>query len=150
MPDLDLRTAELVYVKLLKAHERLEGQHADLFKQFGLSLPQYNVLRILRGAQGEDLPCHEVGRRMLKRVPDVTRLLDRLEQRALIERWRCEEDRRVVRTRITRTGLALLEGVDTPLRDLVAMQFARFDDRKLAQLGRLLDALLPENEENET
>jgi len=143
MTDLDLRQAELVYVKLLRVHEHLEGQQGDLFKQHGLSHPQYNVLRILRGARGEGLSCQEVGARMLKRVPDVTRLLDRLEQRGLIERWRCAEDRRVVRTRITAAGLDLLAAIDGPLRDLVADQFRNYDPRMLGQLDRLLGALLP-------
>jgi DNA-binding MarR family transcriptional regulator len=142
MSDLDLRHAELVYVKLLEVHERLEGENVALFKEFGLSLPQYNVLRILRGAQGEDLSCHEVSARMLKRVPDVTRLLDRLEQRDLIARWRCDQDRRVVRTRITDAGLALLAEMDAPIKALLARQFRQFDDRKLAQLDRLLGRLL--------
>ncbi len=142
MPDLDLRQAELITVKLLKVCEHIEGERAALFKASGLSLPQYNVLRILRGAQGEDLPCHEVGARMLKRVPDVTRLLDRLEQRGLIERWRCAEDRRVVHTRITDAGLTLLAGIDQPLGELIAREFAHFTDRKLAQLDRLLGDLL--------
>jgi DNA-binding MarR family transcriptional regulator len=128
----------------MKIHERIEGNHATLFKSFGLSGPQYNVLRILRGARGEDLSCHEVGNRLLKRVPDVTRLLDRLEARGLIERWRCTDDRRVVRTRITDAGLELLGQIDRPLAELIGTQFAAFDDRKLARLDRLLDGLLPE------
>ncbi len=142
MTDLDLRQAELISVKLLKVCEHIESERAALFKASGLSLPQYNVLRILRGAQGEELPCHEVGARMLKRVPDVTRLLDRLEQRGLIERWRCAEDRRVVRTRITDAGLDLLAGIDQPLGELIAREFSHFTDRKLAQLDRLLGDLL--------
>jgi len=140
----DLRHAELVAVKLMKVHERLEGEHAVLFKACGLSSPQYNVLRILRGARGEDLSCHEVGNRLLKRVPDVTRLLDRLETRGLIERWRCRDDRRVVRTRITEAGLDLLEEIDEPLRQLVASQFSSFTDRKLERFDQMLDALLGE------
>ncbi len=144
MPDLDIRQAELLGLKLLKVQEHLESGHAALFKSNGLSGPQYNVLRILRGARGEDLNCHEVGARMLKRVPDVTRLLDRLEQRGWIERWRCTNDRRVVRTRITDTGLTLLASIDAPLKAQVKADFRNFDDRKLRQLDRLLTALLPD------
>ena len=142
MADLDIHKAELVTLKIVKANERLAGSHAALFKAHGLSSPQYNVLRILRGARDEDLSCHEVGRRLITRVPDVTRLLDRLEQRGLIERWRCQDDRRVVRTRITPEGLALVGRIDRPLQQVVAEQFADFSDRKLAQLDRLLEALL--------
>ena len=142
MSDLDTRRAELVALKVMKTHEFLEGGYSSLFKAHGLSTPQYNVLRILRGARGDDLSCHEVGERLLKRVPDVTRLLDRLEQRGLIERWRCKEDRRVVRTRITTSGLGLVDSIDEPLQRLVADQFTGFSERKLTQLDRLLDALL--------
>jgi len=142
MADLDVQQAALVALKIVKANERLAGDYAALFKEHGLSSPQYNVLRILRGARDDDLSCHEVGRRLITRVPDVTRLLDRLEQRGLIERWRCQDDRRVVRTRITADGLALLERLDAPLQRVVAEQFAGFSDRQLAQLDRLLEALL--------
>ncbi len=142
MTDLDTRRAELVALKVMKTHEFLEAGHSSLFKAHGLSTPQYNVLRILRGARGQDLSCHEVGERLLKRVPDVTRLLDRLEQRGLIERWRCKDDRRVVRTRITPAGLDLVDSIDSPLQQLDAEQFAGFSERKLTQLDRLLDALM--------
>jgi DNA-binding MarR family transcriptional regulator len=142
MADIDLRSAELVGLKLLRAHEHLDAGHVDLFKQHGLSGPQYNVLRILRGARGEELSCHEIGERMVKRVPDVTRLLDRLEERRLVDRRRCDQDRRVVRTRITDAGMAVLKAIDGPLRRRIAEDFRNFDARKLAQLDRLLDALL--------
>lgn len=142
MSDLDLRQAELTALKVMKAHEHLEGAYSALFKSHGLSSPQYNVLRILRGARDEDLNCQEVGARLLKRVPDVTRLMDRLEQRDLIERWRCADDRRVVRTRITPAGLALVNSIDAPLQALVSAQFAGYTPRKLEQLDRLLETLL--------
>ena len=142
MAGIDVRKAELTALKLLKAHEYLEGGRAAVFKAHGLSAPQYNVLRILRGAGGTELSCHEVGERMVKRVPDVTRLLDRLEHRGLIERRRCPEDRRVVRTRITAEGLALVAAVDEPLQARIRHEFAAFDDPALAGLDALLDKLL--------
>jgi len=142
MAAVKTREAELTALKLMKVHEHLEGGHAETFKAHGLSGPQYNVLRILRGARGEDLSCQEVGARMLKRVPDVTRLLDRLEQRDLIMRWRCENDRRVVRTAITDEGLALLKAIDGPLRAVLRRQFRNLDQNTLRQLDGLLDQLL--------
>ena len=142
MTDLDLDQAERTALKILQVHEQLEGERAVLFKTHGLSGPQYNVLRILRGAGDEDPSCHEVGARLLTRVPDVTRLLDRLEQRGLITRWRCDDDRRVVRTRITPSGLTVLAEIDRRLRDLIARQFAGLGPRQLTQLDRLLGLLL--------
>jgi DNA-binding MarR family transcriptional regulator len=139
---LDVREAERTALKLMQAHEHLEAGRAALFKAHGLSAPQYNVLRILRGAGDGELSCHEVGERMVKRVPDVTRLLDRLEQRGLIERRRCPEDRRVVRTRITAGGLALLAALDEPLQERIRREFAAFDRGSLVRLDALLDALL--------
>lgn len=139
---LDVRQAERTALKLMRAHEHLEAGRASLFKAHGLSAPQYNVLRILRGAGAGELSCHEVGARMVKRVPDVTRLLDRLEQRGLIERRRCPEDRRVVRTRITAGGLALLAALDQPLHERIRREFAAFDGESLARLDALLDGLL--------
>ena len=142
MTAIDVRRAERTALKLMRVHEQLAGSRATLFKAHGLSAPQYNVLRILRGAVGTDLSCHEVGARMLKRVPDVTRLLDRLETRGLLTRWRCAEDRRVVRTRITAAGLQLLAAIDPPLRDRIGREFAAFDAADLQRLDELLDALL--------
>ena len=142
MTAIDVRRAELTALKLMRVHERFADGRAALFKGHGLSAPQYNVLRILRGAAGAELSCHEVGARMLKRVPDVTRLLDRLETRGLIARWRSAEDRRVVRTRITAAGLELLAEIDAPLRDLIGREFAVFDAAALQRLDELLDALL--------
>ena len=142
MASVKTKAAELTALKLMKAHEHLESRHTDTFKSHGLSAPQYNVLRILRGARGEGLSCHEMGNRMLKRVPDVTRLLDRLEKRDLISRCRDEDDRRVVRTAITDAGLALLAEIDKPLRAVIQKQFRNFDDTRLRQLDSLLDDLL--------
>lgn len=141
MAPVDVRKAELTALKLMKVHEHLEAGHGAIFKAHGLSAPQYNVLRILRGAGSEDLSCHQVGERMLKRVPDVTRLLDRLEQRQLITRWRCDEDRRVVRARITAAGRAMLAAIDAPLKARIAAEFAALTPADLDRLDQLLDAL---------
>ena len=76
-------------------------------KPLGVTPTQYNALRILRGAQPDGLPCKEVGSRLVTPVPDVTRLLDRLESRSLISRGRAVSDRRVVEVRIAQAGLDL-------------------------------------------
>src|ERR1700674_2592804 len=90
-----------VFVSLLRTADALARGAESLLKPTGLSATQYNVLRILRGAGKEGLACREVGCRMISRDPDITRLLDRMESRGLIARARGEEDRRVVKTRIT-------------------------------------------------
>jgi len=136
-----LRKAELLGLKLMKVSEGIQGASQGLFKRHGLSAPQYNVLRILRGAGDEGLRCQEISRRMVSRVPDITRLLDRLGDKGLVIRERSVEDRRVVMSRITDAGLTLLEGIDTPLQDQVKTHFSGFEDRTLDQLDTLLDML---------
>src|SRR5262252_8376572 len=98
---------EAAYLDLLLTAEVLSHPLVEVLKGHELSATQYNVLRILRGAP-EGLTCGEVGSRMITRDPDITRLLDRLEKRGLISRWRETKDRRTVMARITPEGLALL------------------------------------------
>jgi DNA-binding MarR family transcriptional regulator len=85
-------------------------------KPAGLTLAQFNALRILRGAEPGGLCRNELRDRLVTRMPDVTRLLDRLEQAGLVVRERSDADRRLVRTRITAGGLALLAEVDPAVR----------------------------------
>src|SRR4051812_39136416 len=103
-----------VSLNLARTADQLHGEFARLFKQQGISGAQYNVLRILRGA-GTELPCLEVAGRMVSHLPDITRLVDRLEAAKLVERCRTQEDRRLVLVRITRAGLKLLADLDGPV-----------------------------------
>src|SRR5918998_4010285 len=92
------------YLNLLRTADALLRKETELLKEYGLSPTQYNALRILRGAGTEGVTCGEMSDRMLTKDPDVTRLVDRLETRGLLTRARSDEDRRVVRTRITTEG----------------------------------------------
>lgn len=124
-----LRTADVV----------VQGLAATL-KPYGLSLNQYNVLRILRGAEPGGLPCGQIAERMLTRDPDMTRLLDRLESRSLVSRCREKGDRRVVLARITRPGLEVLAELDEPVRKKHEEQLGHLSDAKLRILIELLEA----------
>ena len=126
------------FVALLKAADSLASQGDQLMKANGLTSAQYNVLRILRGAGPDGLPCNAIGERMISRDPDMTRLLDRMEKRELITRERQQQDRRVVKARITAEGLKLLKKMDAPIRELHKNQFARMSS---AHLKTLLDLL---------
>ena len=126
------------FVELHRTHDYLMTAFGELFARYGVTEPQYNVLRILRGAGAPGLPCRTVGERMLTRVPDVTRLLDRLEGAGLVSRERGLEDRRVVLTRLTDRGASLLRRLDGPLRELHRRQFAGLSERELQRLARLL------------
>ncbi|MBI5083603.1 MAG: MarR family transcriptional regulator [Acidobacteria bacterium] len=112
-----------------------------LLKQRGLSPPQFNVLRILRGARPEPLTCGEISSRMITRDSDVTRLLDRLERQGWISRSRQQLDRRVVRVSITASGLALLKSLDEPVLALHRHRFSALGSKKTAVLTRLLNTL---------
>jgi len=105
-------------VSLLVASALVLQRINDLLRQHGITHDQYNVLRILRGAHPEGHPRLEIGRRMMSRAPDVTRLLDRLERQGLIERGWAPENRRHSIARITAAGLELLAAIDPELHAL--------------------------------
>ncbi len=127
-----------LFVALLKASDSLASQADQLIKANGLTSAQYNVLRILRGAGPEGLPCNTIAERMISRDPDMTRLLDRMEKRDVITRERQKEDRRVVKARITDGGLKLLKKMDAPIRELHKSQFAHMTSARLKTLMDLL------------
>ena len=111
----DLLEEEAV-LNIARTAEVLSQNQAAFLREYGLSQTQYNVLRILRGAGSPGITCSQIGERMINHDPDITRLLDRLESRALVTRERSKEDRRVVLTTITADGLVLLGSIDKPLR----------------------------------
>ena len=119
----------------------LNHRTADFFKPYGVTPTQYNVLRILRGAGAPGLCRNDVRDRMIAQVPDVTRLLDRLEEMKLIERERDDEDRRMVTTRITPAGLKLLERLDAPVIDAEKRMASHLGPKKLRLLIDLLAEL---------
>jgi DNA-binding MarR family transcriptional regulator len=126
-----------VALNLMKTAESLQAGFARLFKQHQISGAQYNVLRILRGA-GTDLPCLEIAGRMISHLPDITRLVDRLEARGLVERCRPQEDRRLVLVRITKEGMALLAELDDPVLALHRRQLGHLTAEEMAEFNRLL------------
>ena len=128
-----------VFVALLQAADALAQQAEQLVKAAGLTGAQYNVLRILRGAEPEGLACRAIGDRMISHDPDMTRLLDRMEKRGLITRERQTDDRRVVKTRITAQGLSLLKTLDPPVHDLHKRQFRHMSAARLKTLFDLLE-----------
>lgn len=132
---------ERIFITLLKVADAL-GQEAErLTRAAELTGTQYNVLRILRGAGPEGLACRGIGDHMITHDPDITRLLDRMEKRGLITRERQKDDRRVVKTRITPHGLALLKPLDQPMRDLHKRQFRHMAGAPLKALRDLLEEI---------
>src|SRR6202035_4448716 len=100
-------------VGLMRTADLVRRQMTALVEPYGITLQQFNVLRILRGAGDEGLPTLEVAVRMVEQTPGVTRLLDRLEAKELVRRQRCPRDRRQHLCWISTKGLALLEKLDT-------------------------------------
>ena len=141
MPKAPLSAAAAAYVALQRAADLLGRDLAVLLKDHGLSLTQYNVLRILRGAGAAGLPCGEVGARMITRDPDVTRLLDRMEDKGWLARERESEDRRVVTAVLTRTGRQLVDKLDGPVERRHQETLGRLGERRLAAWARELAEL---------
>lgn len=128
---------EAAFLELLRTTDMLSRGLVQVLKGKDLSATQYNVLRILRGAP-EGLPCGEIGNRMITRDPDITRLLDRLEKRALIARSRETQDRRMVMARITPAGLRVLSQLDRPIDAVHRQQMGHLGRERLQALTELL------------
>ena len=136
-----LPNEDRAFIALQRAADKLALQAEQLLKSNGLTGAQYNVLRILRVAEPEGLPCSTVAERMISHDPDMTRLLDRMEKRELISRERQRDDRRVVKTRITSAGLEVLKRLDAPVRELHKRQFAHMGQTRTKALADLLDEI---------
>ncbi len=128
-----------VFVALQKTADQLMQELAVLLKARGLSPTQYNVLRILRGAGQDGLPCGEVANRMITRDPDMTRLLDRMEAHSLVKRAREQKDRRVITTRITAEGLSVTGELDPVVEEMGVRQFSGLTRKEMRMLLELLD-----------
>jgi DNA-binding MarR family transcriptional regulator len=128
---------EAVFLDLLRTVDVLSRRLAQVIKAEDLSSTQYNVLRILRGAP-DGLPCGEISNRMITRDPDITRLLDRLEKRGLIVRWREVKDRRIVLAKIAPEGLKLLGRLDEPVQETHRELLGHLGRERLRTLSELL------------
>ena len=127
------------YLSLLRTADALQTRVEGWLNGFGLTGTQYNALRILRGAGPEGLPCREIGDRMITRDPDVTRLLNRLENRGFVERMRARQDRRVIYGKITAAGLKLLRELDGPIGKHTREMLRHVGQDKLKQAIELLE-----------
>lgn len=130
---------EEAYLNIVRTSNALAQGIAELLRSHDLTPAQYNVLRILRGAGEHGLTASDIASRMISRDPDVTRLVDRLEKRGLVDRWRCSEDRRVVWTRISPAGRALIDPLDEPLNELHRRLLSHMAPEKLQTLIGLLE-----------
>lgn len=127
------------FVSLARTHAVLHDGVDQVLGPHGLSLTQYNVLRILRGGGPGGLCRNEIGERLITRMPDVTRLLDRMEAAGLVSRVRSTDDRRVVNTTLTRKGRSLVDALDAPVDEMHQQQLGHLSREELRTLIDLLN-----------
>jgi DNA-binding MarR family transcriptional regulator len=130
---------EEVVLSMVRTADQLSVPMGEVLKEANLSFSQYNVLRILRGAGDDALPCGEISERMVRRDPDLTRLLDRLEARGLVTRSRGTSDRRVVRAAISEEGLRLLASLDATVDKTIRKVLSHMSKQRLQLLSELLE-----------
>jgi DNA-binding MarR family transcriptional regulator len=128
------------FLNLWRTYDRLRALEDELFARFELTPQQYNVLRLLRAVHPGGLPTLVLADRLVSRAPDITRILDKLEQRGLVTRDRPPDNRRVVRVGITEAGLALLREIAGPLRECHTRQLGHLAPDDLQRLTELLRA----------
>ncbi|MDZ4675057.1 MAG: MarR family transcriptional regulator [Gemmatimonadota bacterium] len=126
---------------VIRSADLLRRKFGAVLEPFGVSLQQYNVLRILRGAGGRGLPTLEIIDRMIEQAPGITRLIDRLADHGWADRSRCAEDRRVVYCRITQRGLELLDEVEPPLQSAHVQVLRGLSEAEQGTLVKLLEQL---------
>lgn len=127
-----------VFLSVWRTYDRLRMLEDELFSQFELTPQQYNVLRLLRSEHPESMPTLTLATHLVSRAPDITRMLDKLEERGLIERVRPAENRRVVNVRIEQKGLMLLDEIAGPLEECHVKQLGHMSASELKQLCELL------------
>lgn len=127
-----------VFLNLWRTYDRLRAFEDELFERFDLTPQQYNALRVLRSVHPEKLNTLELAARLVSRAPDITRLLDKLEQRGLIGRDRPAENRRIVRIGIAEAGEALLDSMREPILKCHTKQLGHLTQQQLRELVALL------------
>ena len=137
-----------VYLNLWRTYDRLRALEDELFADFDLTAQQYNALRLLRSVHPMTLRTLALANRLVSRAPDITRLLDKLEARALVARERRPGNRRVVEVGVTEAGLALLDRLAVPLRECHERQLGHLSAADLRKLSELLRAARDPHEED--
>src|SRR5580693_3732510 len=125
-------------LSVLRTSDQLQIRFARLLREHGLTPSQYNILRILRG-EGKPLPILEIASRTITVVPGITGLIDRLEQAGMVNRLRCEKDRRVIYVALTDQGMTTLSALDQPLNDLHHKLLDHLSRTELKDLIQLLE-----------
>jgi DNA-binding MarR family transcriptional regulator len=128
-------------IAIMRTADVVRRRIAATMEPFGITMQQYNVLRILRGAGPRGLPTLEIADRMIEEAPGITRLLDRIEAKSWVKRVRCAEDRRQVLCSITPEGLELLARMDAGILNADRLAVGELDECELEQLLGLLSSI---------
>jgi DNA-binding MarR family transcriptional regulator len=126
------------FLNLWRTYDRLRAIEEETFGRYDLSAQQYNALRLLRAARPEKVPTLAVAAKLISRAPDITRLLDKLHERGLIERERPADNRRIVNVGITASGVALLGKIADDVKECHRRQLGHLSESELEQLTELL------------
>lgn len=129
------------YINIMYTGVWLQQNVSQVLKPFGITEPQYNVLRILRGQKGAPMNLYEIQDRMIQKMSNVSRLIDKLLIKGLVERNECESNRRRVNIVIKEAGLKLLEDIEQPLLDMLNNVSKNITDEEAKLVGDVLDKL---------
>lgn len=127
-----------VFLSLWRTYDRLRALEDELFSRYDLTAQQYNALRLLRSVTPQKMPTLALGARLVSRAPDITRLVDKLHERGLVDRERRPENRRVVLVGITPAGVALLDSMAADVRDCHTRQLGHLKSGEMKTLVELL------------
>lgn len=127
-------------VNLIFTHNWVISKHKEMFKPFDITAQQYNVLRILRGVHPEPISTSAIRERMLDKMSDVSRIIDRLQLKKLVDRSVCKDDKRLVDVVITPEGLDLLKSIDAHSDEIDSL-IVNLTEEEAARLSELLDKL---------
>jgi len=128
-------------LNLMVAADHLRSQSSQICEDHGITRGQYNVLRILKGVHPDGHPRCEIASRMVERAPDVTRLVDRLEEQGLVERDRSTKDRRLSITKITRKGLKLIDDLEPEFTAVFKELNSRLSKEDCLELSRICESI---------
>jgi DNA-binding MarR family transcriptional regulator len=126
------------FLSLVRTASRLEGELNRLFRSYELTNATYNILRALEPVGEHGLSCGDIAQRLIAEVPDMTRLLDRLERLGYVDRHRSEVDRRMVKVTLTAKGIEVLSELKIPVEECHKRQMNALDRTKLEELLSLL------------
>ena len=129
------------FLELWRSYDCLKAEEDLVFGEFAISSQQYNALRLLKAASPDAMAVSALGQRMITRAPDMTRMLDRLEDRDLIARVRRDDNRRVVEVTITKAGKDLLKQIAEPIKACHQRQLGHLPASQLKQLIELLQSV---------